>query len=128
MKDLEYNKETNSHIDKSQEEPLINELIAQISSEILDIFGIAISRSSVVDLDSSTSKKFSRHLLIHMRGDKSEHLFSDNIDCGVFVKNLVGRLAEEKGKGMLAKKSPLLDQFLFVNTNSESQTCFLDLG
>lgn len=33
-------------------------------------FGISVGKSDFLDLDSSTAKKFSRHLIVHLPGDQ----------------------------------------------------------
>jgi hypothetical protein len=42
-------------------------------------------------------------------------LFANNVQVGVFIKNLVARLAEEIGTGTLKARSPVLAKFLFLN-------------
>ena len=65
-------------------------------------------------MDSSTSKKFSRHFIVHLPNGE---LFEDAPTCGIFVKNFVGRLAEEVATGEMVtkKKRPTLAKYLFVN-------------
>jgi len=113
--DLEYSKEANPNIDEDTNEILMNELISELTTELQSLFNITINRKNIVDLDSSTDKKFSRHLIIHL--PKGE-LFADTSSCGVFVKNLVGRLAEEVATGEMKKKHPVLAKYLFVKNAS----------
>lgn len=94
-----------------------------------------ISRVDIVDLDSTTSKKFSRHLIVHLPGGA---LFRDAMSCGIFVKRFVGRLAEDIATGVLEgkRRKRVLAQHLFVNTKENedttvvqsNKTCFIDLG
>ena len=151
--DLEFSKEANPHISRNESEELMTEFILEICNELRMIHDIQLDRSCIVDLDSSTEKKFSRHLIIHL--PKGE-LFADNSAAGLFVKRFVGRLAEDLSTGILEKRHSTLSKHLFVNKQpsvatepeaSESkggtsehnnapmkyidmkkQTCFVDLG
>ena len=49
------------------------------------IEGICSTRQDIVDMESSTEKKFSRHLIFHL---ENSVLFLNNIKCGEFVKNI----------------------------------------
>ena len=110
--DLEYNKKSNPEMNDETNEALLDEFIYELGTEIKDTFNIDISRKCIVDLDSSTVKKFSRHFIVHLPNGE---LFADTFACGVFVKNFVGRLAEEVATGELRKRCPVLADFLFVN-------------
>jgi len=148
--DLEFCKKANPHITISQSETLMTEFIQELSTEFHLIFGIQIDRSCIVDLDSSTEKKFSRHLIIHLPNGE---LFADACAAGVFVKRFIGRLAEDLSTGMLVSRRTTLAQHLFVNSqasktketastesdeskavrptnefNNKKVTCFVDLG
>ncbi len=116
--DLEYNKIANPDITNAENECLLNDFINELSSEISNTFNIAIDRRHVVDLDSSTEKKFSRHLIVHMPNGE---LFRDAPTCGVFVKKFVGRIAEEVATGTMEVKRPTLAKYLFVNDKSKSR-------
>lgn len=117
VSDLEYNTEANLDITKESNDNLMKEFIKELIVEVDSQFGITLREDNMVDLDSTTAKKFSRHLIIHMPGDA---LFQDAMSCGVFVKNFVGRLAEELATGQLGKKCPTLAAHLFVNSKPES--------
>ena len=109
--DLEYNTVANPNINNETNERLIQEFKDELANEINAQFNISIQRKHIIDLDSSTDKKFSRHLIVHMVNGE---LFKDAVACGVFVKNFVGRLAEEVATGQLMKKRPTLGKYLFV--------------
>jgi len=69
-------------------------------------------------------------LIVHMPNGA---LFADAPSCGVFVKNFVGRLAEEVATGEMKDKHETLAKYLFVNNESKSNgndsiTCFVDIG
>ena len=143
--DLEYCKRANQHISSEESEMLMTEFIEELFTEFQQIHGIQIDRSNIVDLDSSTNKKFSRHLIVHL--PKGE-LFADAFSAGVFVKQFVGRLAEEQSTGVLVSRRSTLAKHLFVNNQASKKrpespapaggvssieietkkTCFIDLG
>mmetsp|Transcript_3699 Transcript_3699/g.4361 ORF Transcript_3699/g.4361 Transcript_3699/m.4361 type:complete len:635 (-) Transcript_3699:99-2003(-) len=110
--DIEFNKVANPNIDDDANEMLMNEFISELSTELQSLFNITINRKNIVDLDSSTDKKFSRHLIIHL---PKGQLFADAPTCGIFVKNFVGRLAEETATGEMKEKHPVLSKHLFLN-------------
>ena len=138
---MEYNKKANPDITDTDNETLLDEFIAELTDELQKVYNIAIDRTNIVDLDSSTEKKFSRHFIIHMPNGE---LFADAPSCGIFVKNLIGRLAEEVATGEMAKKCPTLAKYLFVQNkpnaaldenekennhlNSTPKVCFVDTG
>eukprot|EP00571_Detonula_confervacea_P015604 CAMPEP_0172308220 /NCGR_PEP_ID=MMETSP1058-20130122/8895_1 /TAXON_ID=83371 /ORGANISM="Detonula confervacea, Strain CCMP 353" /LENGTH=790 /DNA_ID=CAMNT_0013020593 /DNA_START=61 /DNA_END=2430 /DNA_ORIENTATION=+ len=129
--DLEFIKRPNPELTPTITEDLLTELFVELTQQFLLIYNISIQRSCMVDLDSSTPKKFSRHWILHL--PKGE-LFSDAREVGVFVKRLVGRLEEEKESGELQSRGhELLANNLFVNAeDSEGEktklTRFIDLG
>ena len=134
--DIEYNKMANPGIDDDTNEILIKEFIEELEIEVKDRFNLLIGRSDIVDLDSSTEKKFSRHLIVHMPNGE---LFEDAVHCGKFVKTIIGRLAEEVATNILEKKGrSTLSNHLFMfakeasvsheRDNQRSKTCFVDTG
>lgn len=147
--DLEFSKEANPDTTEEDSAELLEEFIAELSAEFLRIYEIDVHRSCIVDLDSSTEQKFSRHLIVHLPNNA---LFADAIAAGRFVRVLVGRLAEESATGQLEEVRPVLAKHLFVNTkpklsslrdssesghslastpesvDSREITCFVDMG
>ena len=139
--DLEYNRKANPKITQAENETLLNECISELTCELKNVFNITINRKHIIDLDSSTEKKFSRHFIVHFPNNE---LFTDAPACGVFVKNFVGRLAEEVATGEMGRKCPTLAKYLFVNTevptkddnekennntnNNKPKGCFIDIG
>lgn len=111
LSDLEFSKPANPQIKANEIETLLNELVKELCTELRTVFNITISRKNIVDLESSTEAKFSRHFMVHL--PKGE-LFADAVECGVFVKSFVGRLAEEVATGELHERSPVLARCLFV--------------
>lgn len=146
------------------QEQLLTELFEELSSELQDQYGRnngycttrksnighdcqlqALQRHHVVDLDSSTDTKFSRHWIVHLpvtdgtAEDESspqqqprEALFADVAAAGYFVREWVGRMAEQQATGQLKRKSPALHEHLFVQTQSKSAvdgtSCLIDTG
>ncbi len=136
---------TNPHIDSTSCELLMNELLEELLLEFQRIYpSLLLDRRCMVDLDSSTATKFSRHVIVHMpywssseKEAKAAHdaqnepnnathtattaeattfaLFADAAAVGRFVKVWIGRLAEELATGILAKRRPVLAKHLFVN-------------
>ena len=109
--DLEFAKEIN-HITPDETEALMTDFIDELCIEFQITYDISLSRSCIVDLDSSTDKKFSRHLIIHLPNGE---IFADAFSAGLFVKRFVGRLAEEQSTGALERRRATLAKHLFVN-------------
>jgi Herpesviridae UL52/UL70 DNA primase len=97
-----------------------------------------LQRSHIVDLDSSTATKFSRHWIVHwpmrlvaaaqapsvtstsgsaatttVNSTPIEALFPSATAVGIFVRQWVGRLAQEHATGRLQQLSPALHECLF---------------
>lgn len=120
--DLEYSKVYNPVVN---EERLLNEFREELQLEFLEHYQVVLETPQIVDLDSSTDIKFSRHWIL----DIEDCLFEDAPTAGRFVKRLVSRLAEELATGQLTDRRPELAKHLFVNTKEEGKTsCFIDLG
>jgi len=117
--DIEFSKGANPQITSDESELLITELIDELCSEFKLIYGILLERSCIVDLDSCTDKKFSRHLIIHLPNGE---LFADACVAGVFVKRFVGRLAEELSTGTLEGRRATLAKYLFVKKHAPKTT------
>ena len=144
--DLEFSIPDNPNIDVEQ---LMNELYDELLQELKTSFPgrhtEGLDRSHIVDLDSSTPQKFSRHWIVHL---PSQALFVDTSQAGKFVKRFVQRLADEVATEQLKERRPQLQDYLFVNPkgtlakhhiNDDSKattiniplsqkTCFVDLG
>ena len=104
----------------------MTELFNEIRHQFETIFHLTIQRHHLVDLDSSTPKKFSRHWIFHLPGSQ---LFNDARAAGVFVRLLVARLEEEQASGKLKSKGhELLEKHLFVNAKDSKLTRFIDMG
>ena len=131
MVDLEFNKHSNPDLTPTITEDLLTELFEELAHQFHQIYDISIERSHLVDLDSSTPKKFSRHWIVHLPNGE---LFSDAREAGIFVKTFVSRLEEENESGTLQSRGhKLLANNLFVNAEDSTDdnpksTRFIDLG
>ena len=107
--DLEFSIEANPQITLEDRESLVEEFIAEIITEFKMVHDIIITKSCIVDLDSSTNTKFSRHLIVHLPNGE---LFADTFAAGQFVKRFVFRLSTDEA---LKKRHTILAKYLFVN-------------
>lgn len=73
--DIEYAIDLNPNSDPISMMRIFKELLFK---EIKSKFGIFVTEKDVIDLDSTTDKKFSRHLIIHMK----DSVFANNIEIG----------------------------------------------
>ena len=122
--DLEFCKISNQ-ISSVESDMLMTEFILELCTEFQLVHDIKINRSCIVDLDSTTEKKFSRHLIVHL---PEQQLFVDARAAGVFAKTFVERLAHELSIGTLSQRRQTLAKHLFVKQKNDRQTCFVDLG
>ncbi|KAL3773475.1 hypothetical protein ACHAWO_012736 [Cyclotella atomus] len=107
-------------------EVLMSEFIDELCFQFKLVYKITLTRRYIVDLDSSTEKKFSRHLIVHLPNDE---LFENAQAAGLFAKRLVTRLADDLADGTLEKRHATLGRYLFVKTKDPTKTaCFVDLG
>mmetsp|Transcript_16866 Transcript_16866/g.29817 ORF Transcript_16866/g.29817 Transcript_16866/m.29817 type:complete len:435 (-) Transcript_16866:171-1475(-) len=104
--DLEFAMNTNPDTDGEQ---LVQFVILATGTLLQRRFGILLERSHVLELDSSSPKKFSRHLIVHLPGGR---LFRNNRVCGHFVKQVVELIR---------------DRLIVLDKNHELTT-FVDLG
>eukprot|EP00743_Colponemidia_sp_Colp-15_P009416 GILK01010295.1.p2 GENE.GILK01010295.1~~GILK01010295.1.p2 ORF type:complete len:481 (-),score=59.64 GILK01010295.1:1918-3333(-) len=114
--DIEYQKEYNTHTDGSL---LMSALIGLLSEYCNTIYGFTIPRHDVIDLDSSTDTKFSRHLIVRLSG--STAAFHDNIQAGNFVLGFAATLWDRKGSDDVVNK-------LFVHNDKGQDVLAIDLG
>ena len=129
---MEFCTQSNPDISPTLCERILDELFLELSHQLHIIYPTIpkITRSSIVDLDSSTLQKFSRHWIVHL---PNHTLFANTNDMGKFVKYFVGQLAEQIATGTLQDKRPVLSKYLFINakqnsTHANTTTCIIDLG
>lgn len=121
--DLEYSKKFNQNVD---EVALLDEFRIELAAHMEQHLEVTLERHHIIDLDSSTEDKFSRHWIVDV---DQEGLFEDAPTVGRFVKSLVARLAEELATNQLQDRSPTLAKYLFVQTKDANKpSTFIDLG
>ncbi|KFP85035.1 Coiled-coil domain-containing protein 111, partial [Acanthisitta chloris] len=90
--DLEFYKPANPGADGKG---MVAKLIELVSQKLKEIYGVNCSTKDVLNLDSSTDEKFSRHLIFLPQ----KTVFKDNIHVGNFVRTILQpaiRLLESK--------------------------------
>ncbi|XP_048585081.1 DNA-directed primase/polymerase protein isoform X2 [Nematostella vectensis] len=108
--DLEFKREFNQDLNGPE---MVEIFIEYVCSNLKESFGIDCRRKHILDLDSSTDTKFSRHLIFHMPGA----VFKDNIHAGNFVHQICSELHEtfrfilspNTDESDLPSKTPRLD-------------------
>jgi hypothetical protein len=134
--DLEFSKIANPGISNHDAELLLDELFMEMKFELEDQLGIRnFDRSHVVDLESSTASKFSRHWIVHL---PDQQLFAHTTAVGHFMQQFISRLANDQATNMLKERGRHLLQkyFLVAAAPSKTQkqemepkkTCFIDAG
>ena len=98
--DIEYDITLNPEVNGDR---IVDIFIREICNRFAIDFGIFISRSNVLDLDSSTDVKFSRHLIVHLKyGCYNDHNANDvgNIDrySGLSTLSNYNNLNDRHGK------------------------------
>ncbi len=84
--DLEFSLAENRHADG---EAAVRLLVALVLDKLRDDFGATVETGDVVDLDSSSADKFSRHVVLNSSGAT----FGDNRQAGAFVRDLCAGLS-----------------------------------
>jgi len=80
--DCEFYKEFNPTVDGNG---MINLFIRYVATSLQSYFGIMVSLENFLDLDSSTDKKCSHHIVVHL---PENQLFLNNIHVGNFVSTI----------------------------------------
>eukprot|EP00466_Bigelowiella_natans_P006508 jgi/Bigna1/135211/aug1.28_g9919 len=109
--DLEFDKSLNRDLDGNRLVETLKRLVKEASfvAELMREHQITLNDDGILDLDSSTEDKFSRHLICHMGA-----VFLDNRHMGAFVKRLVGNIRDKKQTDETVAE-------LFVNTSHKSK-------
>ncbi|KAG7264481.1 hypothetical protein CRUP_017183 [Coryphaenoides rupestris] len=82
--DLEFHRPSNQGLDGTA---MVAFLVQYVCEQLMDVYGVACTASDVLNLDSSTEDKFSRHLIFCVDGA----VFSDNIHMGQFVHAILSK-------------------------------------
>ncbi|XP_001369409.2 DNA-directed primase/polymerase protein isoform X1 [Monodelphis domestica] len=80
--DLEFNRPTNPGADGKK---MVALLIEHVCTALQELFNVHCSVEDVLNLDSSTDEKFSRHLIFQL----SDVAFKNNIHVGNFVRKIL---------------------------------------
>ena len=117
--DVEYCRLSNPRSDgEAMVATLCREVRAALGRSFYD--GACPENMEIIDLDSSTTQKFSRHLIIRLDGAA----FEDNSQCGYFVRQLCAnwtvRRAAEPGIAALFVKPGAAGDAKMVNTGAIS--------
>ncbi|XP_029119888.1 uncharacterized protein [Elaeis guineensis] len=114
--DLEFDKKINN--DRNVDE-MVDTLIFVTYKVLFDKYSIQGNEEWVVELDSSTKEKFSRHLIIRI----PKTAFKDNSHVGAFVSEVCSHIASLRGS------DPQLDKlYIRKDTSCPESSCqlFLD--
>ncbi|KAH6835040.1 DNA primase [Perilla frutescens var. hirtella] len=124
--DLEFNKRENAGRNGDE---MVDLLLIVIFDALLEKYSIQGSEDFVIELDSSTEDKFSRHLIIRL----PKTAFKDNLHAGAFVAEICSRIQNYResdkkyDKLLISKGSNSADSalHLFVDTAVYSRNrCF----
>ncbi|XP_004515987.2 uncharacterized protein [Cicer arietinum] len=114
--DLEFNKRVNIGKNGDEMVDLLTSVVLKALHEKYEIHG---DHDWIVELDSSTEDKFSRHLIIRI----PTVAFKDNSHAGAFVTEICTRILNERGKDTNFEK-------LFIakdsSTNESADQLFVD--
>ncbi|CAD7705337.1 unnamed protein product [Ostreobium quekettii] len=70
---------------------MVDRLLSYVDAELRDTWDLHLRDALVLELDSTTSIKFSRHLIVRLAGAA----FEDNQAAGAFVKRVVNKYRDE---------------------------------
>ncbi|XP_020512460.2 DNA-directed primase/polymerase protein [Labrus bergylta] len=101
--DLEFHKPSNKGADGKA---MVSSLIKYVCDKLMEVYGIECSTKNVLNLDSSTGDKFSRHLIFNLENAA----FKDNIHVGWFIHAILQPILSTPKSGC----------FMNVGMNSEA--------
>lgn len=137
--DLEFHKPSNKGSDGKT---MVSLLIQYVCDKLLEVYGIECSAKNVLNLDSSTEEKFSRHLIFCLQ----QAAFKDNIHVGRFIHAILQPVLNKPKNGshldngvetrtqaaspeMKRRKAEGRDlSFLQVKNKDGRDSLFVDLG
>lgn len=142
--DLEFHKASNMHLDGKM---MVAKLIQCVCEKLEEVYGLHCSAKDVLNLDSSTSEKFSQHLIFML----PNAAFKDNSHAGQFIHDILQpalnsiqksnpettttAVCREGSSGDVetseAKKRKCEERdlsFLIVKNKSGQEQLFVDLG
>ncbi|KAK5865838.1 hypothetical protein PBY51_020077 [Eleginops maclovinus] len=80
--DLEFHKPSNQGTDGIS---MMSSLIQYVCDKLMEVYGIECSAKNILNLDSSTDDKFSRHLIFNLQNA----VFKDNLHMGRFIHSIL---------------------------------------
>jgi hypothetical protein len=113
--DLEFNVEDNPGRDG---QAAVDAVLCMLRQVLQQRLGVQLEDQGVIELDSSTENKFSRHLIVRLPGAA----FATNIHVGVVLQDIY-KLAIEK-----RDSDPSCAQLLFVKKGANEDAFFIDTG
>ncbi|KAM9818703.1 DNA-directed primase/polymerase protein [Syngnathus typhle] len=134
--DLEFHKPSNREADGKK---MVAMLIQYVCQKLKDIYGVECCASNILNLDSSTDDKFSRHLIFNL----PNAVFKDNIHVGAFINSILQPVLDECNVNGSGTHSELTSQstqtkrlktdeidlsFLHVKNKDGHRAKFVDLG
>ncbi|KAM9363872.1 DNA-directed primase/polymerase protein [Symphorus nematophorus] len=102
--DLEFHKPSNKGADGKT---MVSSLIQYVCDKLMEVYGIECTTKDVLNLDSSTEEKFSRHLIFNLQNAA----FKDNIHVGRFIHAILQPVLS----------TPKSGSFLNIGMNSVSE-------
>ncbi|CAI5701168.1 unnamed protein product [Peronospora effusa] len=125
--DLEFKRAINSHVDG---DALVARLLSLFQLQFYRRYGIRVHHRDIYQLESSTSAKFSRHVIFHLPGSD---LFANNLHAGAFVRELINDLVALIDEDSKEERPDQLYSPFLVNTESENdpvgkKQLFIDTG
>ncbi|XP_029912936.1 DNA-directed primase/polymerase protein isoform X2 [Myripristis murdjan] len=87
--DLEFHSPSNQKLDGKT---MVSFFIQYVCEKLLEVYGVKCTAKDVLNLDSSTEEKFSRHLIFVL----SNAAFKDNIHAGRFVHAILQQVLSTK--------------------------------
>ncbi|KAA8594754.1 hypothetical protein FQN60_011889 [Etheostoma spectabile] len=123
--DLEFHAPSNKGTDGKA---MVSLLIQYVCDKLMEVYGIECSTKNVLNLDSSTEEKFSRHLIFNLQNAA----FKDNIHMGIGkTAEETTAKADEMAESPQAKRCKQEERdlrFLRVKTKDGQVGLFVDLG
>ncbi|XP_008409909.1 DNA-directed primase/polymerase protein isoform X2 [Poecilia reticulata] len=111
--DLEFHKPSNKGSDGKS---MVSLLIQYVCDMLVEVYGIECSVKNVLNLDSSTEEKFSRHLIFMLQ----DAVFKDNIHVGRFIHAILQPVMSKlKSDSRLHKGDISLTDNRHTNIDSE---------
>ncbi len=105
--DLEFSRVENPGRD---EEAMVDAVLRGAFALFWERFGVRVGRQDVVDLESGSPEKFSRHLVVRVPGCA----FHDHASCGAFVDLLIDRLCSTEEGNRAVRVKP--NDTFFIDT------------